>query len=167
MLGERGLTMNINKTTKSLTAKECHGDWYLIDATDIVLGRLAAYVATVLRGKNKPTYTPNMDCGYNVIIINADKIALTGTKADKTKFFWHTGWIGSTRERTLGQMREEKPAKLIENAVKRMMGRRRRVALADKRLAKLHVYAGAAHKHDAQKPVVIDFGAMNKKNKRA
>ncbi|MDR3208824.1 MAG: 50S ribosomal protein L13 [Rickettsiales bacterium] len=159
--------MNINKTTKSLTKSELKSDWYLIDATDIVLGRLAAHVATILRGKNKPTYTPHMDCGDNVVIINAEKIALTGTKAEKTKFFWHTGWIGSTRERTLGQMRVEKPAKLIENAVKRMLGRRTRVALADKRLSKLHVYAGAEHKHAAQNPKTIDFGAMNKKNKRA
>ncbi|MDR2268784.1 MAG: 50S ribosomal protein L13 [Rickettsiales bacterium] len=159
--------MNINKTTKSLKAGELKSEWYLIDATNIVLGRLAAHVATILRGKNKPTYTPNMDCGDNVIIINADKVALTGAKADKTKFFWHTGWIGSTRERTLGQMRSEKPTKLIENAVKRMMGRRNRVALADKRLSKLHVYAGDTHRHEAQKPKIIDFGAMNKKNKRA
>jgi large subunit ribosomal protein L13 len=159
--------MNINKSTKSLAANECHADWYLIDATDIVLGRLAAFVATILRGKNKPTYTPHMDCGDNVIIINADKVALTGTKADKTKFYWHTGWTGSTKERTLGQLREEKPTKLVENAIKRMMGRTRRKALADARLSNLYVYAGESHKHDAQKPVTIDFGAMNRKNKRA
>jgi large subunit ribosomal protein L13 len=159
--------MNINKTTKSLKQSELKSDWYLIDATDIVLGRLAAHVATLLRGKHKPTYTPHMDCGDNVVIINADKVALTGTKADKTKFFWHTGWIGSTRERTLGQMRAEKPEKLVENAVKRMMGRRHATSLADQRLSKLHVYAGAEHKHAAQKPVAIDFGALNKKNKKA
>lgn len=159
--------MNINKTTKSLKASECQSDWYLIDAENIVLGRLAAYVATLLRGKHKPTYTPHMDCGDNVVIINADKIAMTGNKAEKTRFFWHTGWVGGIKNRTLGQMRAEKPTKLIENAVKRMMGRRNAVALADKRLSKLHVYAGNNHKHEAQKPVVIDFGAMNKKNKKA
>jgi len=159
--------MNIDKTTKTLKMSELKSDWYLIDATDIVLGRLAAFAATILRGKNKPTYTPSMDCGDNLIIINADKVALTGSKADKTKFFWHTGWIGNTKERTLGQMRAEKPEVLIENAVKRMMGRRRRVALADKRLSHLFVYAGASHKHSAQNPKTIDFGAMNKKNKRA
>ena len=158
--------MNINKSTKSLKANELSSDWYLIDATDIVLGRLAAYVATTLRGKHKPTYTPHMDAGDNVIIINADKIALTGTKADKTKTYRHTGWVGGIKERTLGQMREEKPVKLVENAVKRMMGRRNAVALADKRLSKLHIYAGAEHKHAAQKPVVIDMGALNKKNKK-
>lgn len=159
--------MNINKTTKSLKAGEAKAEWYLIDATDVVLGRLAAHVATILRGKHKPTYTPHVDCGDNVIVVNADKVALTGRKADKTKFFWHTGFTGGIKERTLGQMREEKPTKLVENAVKRMMGRRNAVALADKRLKKLHVYAGPEHKHSAQQPTTVDFGALNKKNKRA
>jgi len=153
--------------TKSLKACELESKWFVIDASDIVLGRLASYVATILRGKTKPTFTPNMDCGDHVIIINADKIALTGKKAEKTKFFWHTGWIGGIKERTMGKMREEKPVKMVELAVKRMMGRRTAVALADKRLKKLHVYAGAEHKHSAQNPTVIDFGAMNAKNKRA
>ena len=140
--------------------------WFVVDATDKTLGRLAAEVAKVLRGKHKPTFTPHMDCGDNVIVINADKVALTGHKADKTKFFWHSLWTGSTKERTLGQMRSEKPEKLITNAVKRMMGRRTAVALANKRLTKLHVYAGNEHKHVAQNPIVIDFGSLNRKNKR-
>ncbi|MCL2017288.1 MAG: 50S ribosomal protein L13 [Alphaproteobacteria bacterium] len=153
--------------TKSLKQRELESKWILIDATDIVLGRLAAYVATILRGKHKPTYTPHMDCGDNVIIINAEKIALTGGKAEKTKFFWHTGWVGGIKERTLGKLRQEKPEKLIFNAVKRMIGRRSAVALADKRLGNLYIYAGSEHKHSAQNPTVIDFGAMNSKNKRA
>ena len=152
--------------TKSLKKSELQSDWFLIDASGCTLGRLAAFTANILRGKNKPTYTPNMDCGDNVIIINADKIALSGTKADKTRFFWHTGFPGGIKSRTLGQMRQEKPEKLIFNAVKRMMGRRTAVALADKRLTKLHIYAGSEHKHSAQKPVVIDFASINKKNKR-
>ena len=152
--------------TKSLKAAELESSWIIIDATDIVLGRLAAYAATVLRGKNKPTYTPHMDCGDHVIIINADKVALTGRKAERTKFFWHTNWVGGIRERTFGQMRSEKPEKFVFNAVKRMMGRRTSVALANQRLTKLHVYAGPEHKHAAQKPTVVDFGAMNPKNKR-
>jgi large subunit ribosomal protein L13 len=155
------------KTTKSLKASECHADWYVIDATDIVLGRLAAYAAILLRGKHKPTFTPHMDCGDHVIIINAEKIALTGNKADKTKFFWHTGWVGGIKERTFGKMREEKPEQFVFNAVKRMMGRRTSVALANKRLTKLHVFKGPQHTHSAQKPVAVDFGAMNPKNKRA
>ncbi|MDR2685386.1 MAG: 50S ribosomal protein L13 [Rickettsiales bacterium] len=153
--------------TKSLKQSELESKWILIDAKDVVLGRLASYVATILRGKNKPTYTPHMDCGDNVIIINADKVALTGTKADKTKFYWHTGWTGSLKERTLGQMREEKPVKLVFNAVKRMMGRRTSVKLADKRLTHLHVYTGAEHKHAAQSPVAVDFASLNPKNKRS
>lgn len=152
--------------TKSLKKCELEAKWYLIDATNCTLGRLAAYTANILRGKNKPTWTPNMDCGDHVIIINADKVALTGHKDEKTKFFWHSLWTGSTKERTLGQMRSEKPEKLVTNAVKRMMGRRTAVALANKRLTKLHVYAGSEHKHAAQNPIVIDFGSLNRKNKR-
>lgn len=153
--------------TKHIKKAELESKWILIDATDIVLGRLAAYVATILRGKNKPTFTPGMDTGDHVIIINADKVALTGTKADKTKFFWHTGWTGSLKERSFGQMREEKPVKFVFNAVKRMMGRRTSVAMANQRLRKLHVFAGAEHNHAAQKPVVVDFGSFNRKNKRS
>lgn len=152
--------------TKSLKKSELESNWILIDATDCTLGRLAAYAANILRGKHKPTWTPNMDCGDHVIIINADKVALSGTKADKTKFFWHTGWTGGIKSRTLGQMREEKPEQLVFNAVKRMMGRRTAVALANQRLTKLHVYAGAEHAHKAQKPVVVDFASLNRKNKR-
>ena len=152
--------------TKSLKKCELDAKWYLIDATDCTLGRLAAYTANILRGKNKPTWTPNMDCGDHVIIINADKVALSGHKADKDRFFWHSLWTGSLKSRTLGQMREEKPEQLVTNAVKRMMGRRTAVALANKRLTKLHVYAGAEHKHAAQNPVVIDFASLNRKNKR-
>ena len=124
--------------TKSLKQCELDAKWYLIDATDCTLGRLAAFTANILRGKNKPTWTPNMDCGDHVII----------------------------KERTLGQMRNEKPEQLVFNAVKRMMGRRTAVALANQRLTKLHVYAGADHKHAAQKPVVINFAELNRKNKR-
>ena len=107
-----------------------------------------------------------MDCGDHVIIINADKVALSGHKADKDRFFWHSLWTGSLKSRTLGQMRSEKPEKLVFNAVKRMMGRRTAVALANQRLTKLHVYAGAEHKHEAQQPTIIDFAGLNRKNKR-
>jgi large subunit ribosomal protein L13 len=164
---DNAILKEIQMPTKSLKACEItNPQWFVIDATDIVLGRLAAHTATLLRGKHKPTYTPNMDCGDHVIIINADKVALTGRKAEKTKFFWHTNWTGNLKERTMGQMREEKPVKMIQLAVKRMMGRRTAVALANQRLRKLHVYAGAEHKHAAQNPTVMDFGSMNTKNKR-
>ena len=140
--------------------------WYVIDAEGVTLGRLASEVASILRGKNKPQYAPNVDMGDYVIIVNADKVALSGHKADKDRFFWHSLWTGSLKSRTLGQMRSEKPEKLVFNAVKRMMGRRTAVALANQRLTKLHVYAGAEHKHEAQKPEVIDFAGLNRKNKR-
>ena len=140
--------------------------WYVVDAEGMVLGRLASQVASILRGKHKPTWTPNMDCGDHVIIINADKVALSGHKADKDRFFWHSLWTGGLKSRTLGQMRSEKPEKLVFNAVKRMMGRRTAVALANQRLTKLHVYAGSEHKHTAQQPTVIDFAGLNRKNKR-
>ena len=152
--------------TKSLKKCELDAQWYLIDATDCTLGRLAAYTANILRGKHKPTWTPNMDCGDHVIIINADKVALSGHKADKDRFFWHSLWTGGLKSRTLGQMRSEKPEKLVFNAVKRMMGRRTAVALANQRLTKLHVYAGSEHRHTAQQPTVIDFAGLNRKNKR-
>ena len=99
--------------TKSLKKCELDAKWYLIDATDCTLGRLAAYTANILRGKHKPTWTPNMDCGDHVIIINADRVALSGHKADKDRFFWHSLWTGSLKSRTLGQMRDEKPEKLM------------------------------------------------------
>ena len=147
-------------------ANELEKKWYVIDAEGKTLGRLATVIATILSGKNKPEYTPFLDTGDYVIVINADKVALSGKKVDKTKFFWHSLWTGGIKERTLGQMRSEKPEKLVTNAVKRMMGRRTAVALANKRLNKLHVYAGAEHKHAAQNPVVIDFASLNRKNKR-
>ncbi len=153
--------------TPNLKKGDLNPQWILIDATDIVLGRLAAYAANVLRGKNKATYTPHMDGGDHVVIINADKIALTGNKADKDEFHWHSGWTGGLKSRTLGQMRAEKPTELVFNAVKRMMGRRNSTALSDLRLTKLHIYAGAEHKHTAQKPVVVDFASLNVKNKRS
>ena len=158
--------MNINKTTKSLKKSEIKTDWHLIDASGIVLGRLAAFAAILLRGKNKATFTPNMDMGDNVVIVNADKVALTGRKADKTKMFWYTGWLGGIRERTMGKLREEKPARLIENAVRRMLAHRKHAAMVERQMARLHVYAGPEHKHAAQKPAVVDFGAMNRKNKK-
>ena len=153
-------------TTLAKPAEMADRKWYVIDAAGKPLGRVAAKAAVILRGKNKPTFTPNVDCGDHVIIINADKVALSGKKADKTKFFWHSLWTGSIKERTLGQMRNEKPEKLVFNAVKRMMGRRTAVALANKRLTKLHVYAGPEHKHAAQNPIVINFAELNRKNKR-
>ncbi len=153
--------------TPSLKKADLKSDWILIDATDLVLGRLAVQIANLLRGKHKPQYTPHMDGGDNVIVVNASKIALTGRKADRESFYWHSGFPGGIKSRTKGELLANKPEELLFNAVKRMMGRTRSSALADQRLTKLHIYAGAEHKHSAQKPVVMDFGSLNVKNKRS
>lgn len=152
--------------TPSLKKADLKSDWFLIDATDLVLGRLAVQIANMLRGKHKPQYTPHMDGGDNIVVINASKIALTGHKADRDNFYWHSGFPGGIKSRTKGELLANKPEELLFNAVKRMMGRRRSTALADQRLTKLHIYAGAEHKHKAQNPVVFDFGSANVKNKR-
>jgi large subunit ribosomal protein L13 len=136
--------------------------WVLIDAAGLVVGRLAAVVATRLRGKHKPSYTPHMDCGDNVIIINAEKILLTGNKLNDGKFYWHTGYIGGIKERSPRQFLEGKtPERVVENAVKRMLPRG---PLGKHQFANLRVYAGPEHPHTAQQPEMLDVAAMNPKN---
>ncbi|MEG2322401.1 MAG: 50S ribosomal protein L13 [Bacilli bacterium] len=124
-------------------------DWYVIDAEGETLGRLATKVATVLRGKNKPTFTPHIDCGDNVIIINASKINLTGNKLDKKIYYNHSGYTGGLRERTARVMRDKYPVEMIERAVKGMLPNGR---LGRAMYKKLFVYADAVHPHEAQKP---------------
>jgi large subunit ribosomal protein L13 len=139
--------------------------WILIDAENLVVGRLASLVANRLRGKHKPTFTPHVDDGDNVIIINADKVAFTGKKLADKKYYWHTGWIGGIKERTAGQLLEGRfPERVIEKAVERMIPRG---PLGRRQMKNLKVYAGAAHPHEAQKPVALDIGALNRKNKKA
>ena len=125
-------------------------NWYVIDATDMNLGRLATKVAHVLRGKHKPTFTPHMDCGDFVIVVNASKINLTGDKLDKKIYYNHSGYTGGLRERTARVMRESYPTEMIERAVKGMLPKGR---LGRQMYKKLFVYAGAEHPHMAQKPV--------------
>ncbi|WP_420547628.1 50S ribosomal protein L13 [Curvivirga sp.] len=138
--------------------------WILIDAEGLVLGRLAAEVAKILRGKHKPTFTPNMDCGDNVVIINAEKIAVTGRKLTDKKFYWHTGHPGGIKSRTMGQILEgEYPERAIKKAVERMVPRG---PLGRKQMSNLKVYAGTEHPHEAQKPTVLDLAARNSKNTR-
>lgn len=127
-------------------------DWYVIDAEGQTLGRLATKVATVLRGKNKAIYTPNVDCGDYVIIINASKVKLTGNKLDQKMYYNHSGYTGGLRERTARVMRDEYPVEMIERAVKGMLPNGR---LGRQMYKKLFVYAGNEHKHLAQKPVEI------------
>lgn len=139
--------------------------WLVIDAQDVVLGRLASRVANILRGKHKPTFTPHMDCGDHVVIVNADKVKLTGNKLADKIYYWHTGHPGGIKERTAGKILGGKyPERVIQKAVERMMPKESPLARAQFR--KLHVYTGPDHPHEAQKPEVLDFGAKNAKNKR-
>ena len=152
---------------KTYTAKpaEIEKKWILIDAEGVVLGRLATIVANRLRGKHKPTFTPHMDMGDNVIVINADKVQMTGNKrADKT-YYWHTGYPGGIKSRTAEQVLEGKhPERVVIKAVERMISRNR---LGRKQMTNLRVYAGADHPHEAQSPEVLDVKSMNPKNTRS
>lgn len=152
---------------KTFSAKPTDIDrkWYVIDADGLVLGRLATVVATRLRGKHKPMYTPHMDCGDNVIIINAEKVAMTGNKRRDKVYYWHTGYPGGIKSRTAGAILSgNHPERVVEKAVERMISRN---PLGRQQMRKLHVYAGAEHPHEAQQPEVLDVAAMNSKNKRS
>lgn len=128
--------------------------WYVVDATDMTLGRLASEVAKVLRGKNKPIFTPHIDCGDNVIVINAEKIKVTGKKMDQKVYYHHSDYVGGLKEATLREKLEKKPEQVIELAVKGMLPKG---PLGRQMFTKLHVYAGPEHKHEAKKPEVLTF----------
>ena len=128
--------------------------WYVIDATDKNLGRLASKVATILKGKHKVTFTPHVDCGDYVIVINAEKINLTGTKLDKKVYYNHSGYPGGLRERTAAVMKEEYPEEMVERAIKGMLPKGR---LGRQMYTKLFVYRGSDHKHIAQKPETLEI----------
>ena len=128
--------------------------WYVVDAEGQTLGRLAAEVAKVLRGKNKPEFTPHIDTGYNVIVINAEKIKVTGKKLDQKVYYHHSDYVGGMKETTLREMMAKKPEQVIELAVKGMLPKG---PLGRTMIKKLHVYAGAEHAHQAQKPEVLTF----------
>jgi large subunit ribosomal protein L13 len=139
--------------------------WFVVDAEDMVLGRLAAEVAIVLRGKHKPMFTPHIDCGDHVVIVNADKVKLTGNKMADKHYYWHTGYPGGIKSRTAGAILEgAHPERVIEKAVQRMMPKG---PLGRHMMSKLKIYAGAAHPHAAQSPLVLDLAARNPKNKRS
>ena len=128
--------------------------WYVVDADGQTLGRLASEIAKVLRGKNKPIYTPHIDTGDYVIVVNADKINVTGKKLDQKVYYHHSDYVGGMKETTLREMLAKKPEKVIELAVKGMLPKG---PLGRARIGKLHVYAGPEHKHEAQKPEVLTF----------
>jgi large subunit ribosomal protein L13 len=149
--------------TRSLKPAEVKKDWVLIDAEGLVLGRLAALVATRLRGKHKPQFTPHVDCGDHVVIVNARKVRVTGNKAEQSVFYWHTGYPGGIKERTLRERLESRfPERVIEKAVERMITRG---PLGRKQMKNLHVYAGAEHPHAGAQPSSLDIAALNRKNK--
>ena len=151
---------------KTYTAKpsEIKKKWWLIDAEDLVVGRLSSIIAKILRGKHKTTFTPNIDCGDYVIVINAEKIKLTGKKYAEKLYYWHTGYPGGIKDRTARQIIEGKhPERILEYAVSRMMSRG---PLQRDLMTKLHIYKGNEHKHQAQNPQLLDVGAMNRKNKK-
>lgn len=141
-------------STYMASASNIERKWYVVDAADYTLGRLASQVAAVLRGKNKPTYTPSMDCGDNVIVINAEKIKVTGKKMDQKVYYHHSDYVGGLKEATLREKLEKKPEQVIELAVKGMLPKG---PLGRQMFTKLHVYAGPEHKHEAQKPEVLTF----------
>ncbi len=150
--------------TYSAKPSDVERKWLLVDAEGVVLGRLASIVANRLRGKHKAMYTPNIDTGDNVIVINADKVRLTGRKAEQDIFYWHTGYPGGIKGQSKGEILAGKhPERVVEKAVERMIPRG---PLGREVMRKLRVYAGADHPHEAQQPEVLDVAAMNPKNKR-
>ena len=142
------------RTTFIAKTAEIERKWYVVDATDKTLGRIASEVASVLRGKKKPIYTPFLDTGDFVIVVNADKIKVTGKKLDQKLYRRHSDYVGGFKETTLKQMMEKKPEEVFKLAVKGMLPKN---ALGRKMFKKLHVYAGAEHKHQAQNPEVLEF----------
>lgn len=139
--------------------------WYVVDAEGVVLGRLASQIAKVLRGKHKPCFVPNIDCGDYVVVINADKVKLTGKKYADKLYHKHTGWIGGIKETSAEKVLSSRfPERVVIKAVERMISRN---PMGRQQMTKLKVYAGAEHPHAAQNPVVWDIAAMNPKNKRS
>ncbi|MEM9141208.1 MAG: 50S ribosomal protein L13 [Pseudomonadota bacterium] len=151
--------------TYSMKASEIEKKWVLIDAQGIVLGRLATIVATRLRGKHKPGFTPHMDMGDNVIIVNAEKVQMTGNKRTEKTYYWHTGYPGGIKSRTADKILDGKhPERVIMKAVERMLPGG---PLSRQQMTHLRVYAGGEHPHEAQEPEVLDLAAMNPKNTRS
>ena len=140
--------------TYMATASSIERKWYVVDAADYTLGRLASQVAAVLRGKNKPIFTPHIDCGDYVIVVNADKVKVTGKKLDQKVYYNHSDYVGGMRETTLREMMAKKPEKVVELAVKGMLPKG---PLGRSMFTKLHVYAGPEHEQAAQKPEVLTF----------
>ena len=150
--------------TYSATPSDVDRKWYIIDAEDVVLGRMASIIAMMLRGKHKPMFTPNIDCGDYIVVINADKVLLTGNKRANKTYYWHTGYPGGIKSRTADKILDgAHPERVVSKAVERMLPK---TILGRQQISKLKIYAGTEHPHEAQNPEVLDVASMNPKNKR-
>jgi len=154
------------RTTVALKPADVEKKWVVIDAQDAVVGRLASFIALRLRGKHRPDYTPNVDCGDNVVVVNAAGVRFTGRKLEQKTYYWHTGYPGGIKERKAGAVLGGRfPERILMKAVERMLPKES--PLARRQLTHLRVFAGADHPHTAQNPEVIDFKRMNPKNARS
>lgn len=148
--------------TYTLKASEIKKEWWLVDARDLILGRMASQIAFRLRGKHKAEFTPHMDCGDCIVVVNADKVCLTGKKRSNETFYWHTGYPGGIKGRTMAEILDGKhPERVVQKAVERMISRN---PLGRQQMRNLKVYSGDVHPHEAQNPQVWDIKAMNDKN---
>ncbi|MEO7563675.1 MAG: 50S ribosomal protein L13 [Sphingomicrobium sp.] len=151
------------KTTKSIRPQDVKKDWHIIDAEGLIVGRLATIVANILRGKHKPSFTPHVDCGDHVVIVNAGKVRFTGNKLKNKIYYKHTGFIGGLKEVPAGKILEGRfPERIIEKAIERMIPRG---PLGRDQMRALHLYNGTEHPHGGQSPKNLDVGAMSRKNK--
>ncbi|AOG02424.1 MAG: 50S ribosomal protein L13 [Blastomonas fulva] len=151
------------KTTKSIKPADVEKKWHIIDADGLVVGRVAVIIANILRGKHKPSYTPHVDCGDHVIVINAGKVVLTGNKRDKKVYYKHTGYIGGIKEVTAAKVLDGRfPERVLEKAVERMVPRG---PLGRQQMRNLHLFTGTEHPHNGQQPEALDVASLNRKNK--
>ncbi len=150
--------------TYSAKPDDVEAKWFLIDAEDVVLGRLATIAAKMLRGKHKPMFTPNIDCGDHIVVINAEKVRMTGRKREQKTYYWHTGYPGGIKSRTANQILEGgHPERIVQKAIERMLPKG---PMGRQQYRKLKVYVGPEHPHEAQSPETLDLAAMNPKNRR-
>ncbi|HEY1560442.1 MAG TPA: 50S ribosomal protein L13 [Caulobacteraceae bacterium] len=153
-------------TTRHAPVGEIEKSWILIDAENVIVGRLAAFIALRLRGKHRPDYSPHIDLGDHVVVINADRVKLTGQKRAEKVYYWHTGHPGGIKQRTAAQILDGRfPERVLEKAVERMLPKES--PLARKQMTHLRIYAGVDHPHAAQNPQTIDFAKLNAKNARS
>ena len=151
--------------TYSAAPSDVDRKWYIIDAEEVVLGRMASIIANMLRGKHKPMFTANIDCGDYIVVINAEKVLLTGNKRANKTYYWHTGYPGGIKSRTADKILDgAHPERVISKAVERMLPK---TVLGRQQISKLKIYAGSEHPHEAQNPEVLDIASLNPKNKRS